>query len=304
MITAAALAGWSTEAMPQGLPLPVIPEELTEPAERADYLLAHFWDGFRSRVIEEGELAEFLSVFPHATEEGKKLGAGKLVAIVDAQGEESVLRMEELIEGYLLDWRSPVRCDAAYLAFADAMMEAGWPGGETTAYLREMVMRTPVGAIAPDFRFISDDGEALSFRETAAGVRCVLLLHDPDCGECRELIGKMREDAALAALIAAGKLRVVAVRMPGEEENREGTIGGIPLTRHHLPGGSEVLPEGWTGGCATEGWISGCAVEDLGESLYAIPAFPALYLVSPEGRVELKDASWEEVASVMTRKQN
>lgn len=290
MITAAALAGWSKEAMPQGLPLPVIPEELTEPAERADYLLAHFWDGFRSRVIEEGELAEFLSVFPHATEEGRKLGAGKLVAIVDAQGEESMLRMEELIEGYLLDRRSPVRSDAAYVAFADAMVKAGWPGKAVAEYLRDMALRCQVGSAAPDFRFVTSEGE-VSLGETANGKRTLLLFYDPDCRECRELAGRMLAAVKIGESCGSGMLQVLAVRIPEDGEMGDGSVDSVCA--------SSTGVFATVDGEMPHGWISGCAIQDPGESLYAIPGLPALYLISADGTVELKDASLDEVLSVI-----
>ncbi len=289
MITAAALSRW-LDAMPQALPLPVIPEGIAEPAKRADYLLEHFWDGFRSRVITEEELAEFLSVFPHATEAGRKTGAEKLVAIVSGQGEEAVLRMERLIEGYLLDRRSPVRSDAAYVAFADAMIKAGWPGKAVAEYLRDMALRCQVGSAAPDFRFVTSEGE-VSLGETANGKRTLLLFYDPDCRECRELAGRMRAAVKIGESCGSGMLQVLAVRIPEDGEMGDGSVDSACASSTGVFATVE--------GEMPHGWVSGCAIQDPGESLYAIPGLPALYLISGDGTVELKDASLDEVLSVI-----
>lgn len=271
MIAAAMLAGW--EATAQTLPLPAIPAHITAPADRADYLLEHFWDSLPAREVTEEELSEFLSVFPHASAEGRRRGAELFVALVGGQGEESVLRMAGLLEGYLLDRQSPVRDDAAYVAFADAMMAAHWPGEESTAYLRDMVMRVPVGSEAPDFSLRTIDG-VVSLRDAAAGRRTVLLFHSPGCEDCHRLIERIGGDSRLSALVDSGKMRVVAVSLPGDDE--EHATEGLPT-----------------------GWIAGVALEDVGEELYSIPAFPTLYLLSPEGRVELKDATFGELVSML-----
>ena len=43
------LAGWDATA--QTLSLPAIPAHITAPAERADYLLEHFWDSLPAREV-------------------------------------------------------------------------------------------------------------------------------------------------------------------------------------------------------------------------------------------------------------
>lgn len=272
IIAAAMLAGW--EATAQTLPLPAIPAHITAPADRADYLLEHFWDSLPAREVTEEELSEFLSVFPHASAEGRRRGAELFVTLVGGQGEESVLRMAGLLEGYLLDRQSPVRDDAAYVAFADAMIAAHWPGEESTAYLRNMVMRVPVGSEAPDFSLRTAEGAVVSLRDAAAGRRTVLLFHSPGCEDCHRMIERIGGDSRLSALVASGKIKVVAVSLPGDDE--EHAAKGLPA-----------------------GWIAGVALEDVGEELYSIPAFPTLYLLSPEGRVELKDATFGELASTL-----
>ena len=266
------LAGGETTA--QTLSLPAIPAHITAPAGRADYLLEHFWDSLPAREVTEEELSEFLSVFPHASAEGRRRGAELFVALIGGLGEESVLRMAGLLEGYLLDRQSPVRDDNAYVAFADAMIAAHWPGEESTAYLRDMVMRVPVGSEVPDFSFNTAEGAVVSLRDVAAGCRTVLLFHSPGCEDCHRLIGQIDGDGRLSALMASGKIKVVVVSLPGDDE--EHATEGLPA-----------------------GWIAGVALEDVGEELYSIPAFPTLYLLSPEGKVELKDATFGEVGSVL-----
>ena len=78
------------------LPLPSVPETLREPAERADFVVAHFWDGMdftdRRRALDsafvEQNFANFASVLPYATATGREDGVALLLDAALKAGEE------------------------------------------------------------------------------------------------------------------------------------------------------------------------------------------------------------------------
>ena len=62
------------------LPLPAVPAEMTVPTDRAGYILLHFWDAMdfddADRSLDRDfmgqNMANFLSVFPHARESDRR----------------------------------------------------------------------------------------------------------------------------------------------------------------------------------------------------------------------------------------
>ena len=102
------------------LPLPAVPAEMTVPADRAGYILLHFWDAMdfddAGRSLDRDfmgqNMANFLSVFPHARESDRRAAVRTLVA--RAAGNAAAAEMLESVVGdYLFDRRSP-QCDDGY----------------------------------------------------------------------------------------------------------------------------------------------------------------------------------------------
>ena len=96
-------------------------------------------------------------------------------------------------------------------------------------------------------------------------MRTVLLFYNPTCGECSQIIAELTADNAIAELIGNGGIKMVAVYQDGDRDEWD---------TH-----AEKIPDDWTDGFTTA---------DLADTLYAIPELPALYLVAPDGTIELK----------------
>ena len=91
------------------LQLPRPPATMTSIPERADYVMTHFWDSLDasggSSVLGTDSLleqcvADFLSLLPHGTPQGRQTGFANAIAAISPD-HDALLRFNSLIEKYL-----------------------------------------------------------------------------------------------------------------------------------------------------------------------------------------------------------
>ncbi len=260
------------------LPLPAVPAEMTVPADRAGYILLHFWDAMdfddADRSLDRDfmgqNMANFLSVFPHARESDRRAAVRTLVA--KAAGNAAAAEMLESVVGdYLFDRRSPQCDDGYYCVFLQEMLAAGFPGRERMAEMLEMASKNLPGSVAADFEYI-DRGDGRRRRlSDLRGREVLLMFYDPECGDCARAVGELDS--------VAGQLRMLAVYAGGD--------------RRRWDSGKGKIPQGWT-----DGFDTGAVERD---ELYVVGALPVMYLLDAEGRVVLKEPA---VATVLSRYSN
>ena len=306
------------EAAPavEELPLPDVPLTLREPAERAAYVIGHFWDAMDftdarralDRDFVEQNFSNFISVFPYADEGARRQAVGTLLsrAAADSAAYMTVLDVAEL---YLFDPNSPMRSEEFYLPFLEYATTAQTPFAYPTARLHyqiEAVRKNRPGMPAADFAFVTRAGRATSLRAEVEALRqkpsgtqpqgrsdarrtdvattehaaeaphLLLVFYDPDCDHCREVMSALQEDAELAHRVADGRMGVVAVYSGEDRTLWERTAA--------------TLPEAWT-----VGYESGLLQDD---GRYILRAMPTLYLIGADGRVVLKDCAWQDALRV------
>lgn len=266
----------ATEAVEvRELPLPAIPSTIPDPAARAAYLLAHFWDAldFTDTALSldtafmEQNFANFVSLFPHSDSLGISGGMRRLVDRAARSREASILMME-IAEKYLADPNSPLRDEDAYISYAEAALRGSRLTPVETArmsYLLEGARINRPGSPAADFGYLRPDGTRGQLRDFVATHGSTLLLfYDPDCENCKAVIAALRSDSPLAAGRA-----VIAVYPDGDRD-----LWLQKITE---------MPAGWETG------LDDGTIEERG--LYRLPALPSVYLIDPTGRIEAKDIS-------------
>ena len=260
------------------LPLPAIPPTLRQPAERAAFLIARFWDAMdfsdpaqaRNADFLERNLVDFLSVFPHADPAAHEAAAATLLQRAEADPECYRL-LAGLLEKYLFSPDSPVFSEELYLLFLDRMTESEILPASLRRRLRfqqEALRKNRPGMPAADFAYETRDGDRTSLYGTAAGETLLLILYDADCAHCREVMDELREEPLLAQAVGAGALHVLAVCLDAD--------------RDALLRSSAGLPAAWTTGFET-----GAIYED---ALYMIRSLPTLLLLDADRRVVLRNA--------------
>lgn len=292
----AAMVVWngSAVALPasdsvEELALPVLPGDMTDPVNRADYLLAHFWDAMdftdssrgRDREFMEQNLVNFFSVMPHASADGRQAGVDHLMQMASVDVDVYKLIME-LAEHYLYEYGSPMRDEEMFIPFLDVAVDSPVLSESERIrprYLLEEALRNRVGTVSADFDMKLRGGATVGMHKFTSGKPTLLMFYDPECDHCAETIEMLRTDNALNRLLGEGRLNVLAVYPFGEEEY---VWLNDPMVK---------IPTGWAD-----------AIADLSEvDLYSFPEMPVLYLLDGSGKVLLKNATVDKITDGMRK---
>jgi len=265
------------------LPLPEVPPALTAPVERADYVMAHFWDAMdfsdslrsHNRKFMEPNLVNFMSLLPHGSEQGRSQGVSALLgkAISDSVAFSLVT---DIMERYLDDPNSPMRDENHYIVYLQELLRlSGLPEHDQTrnAYKLENAQKNRPGTTATDFAYIDRDGRRSTLHHTAAGRQLLLLFYDPECGHCTEILRQVNESAVISNSINQKTLTVLAVYTEGKRQLWNETKAS--------------MPQQWTVGYDIDSIVD--------HELYTLPAMPVMYLLDRNKRVLLKDAFLPEI---------
>lgn len=261
---------------PDELPLAEPPATLRTPAERAAWMVAHFWDAMdfrdtlrsRDRDFMEQQFANYLSLFPYADTAALRPALRRLVDGAAADS-EALLLVGEIAEKYLYDPNSPMLDEGYFILFLEALVASdALDEAERIrpAYLLGAARKNRPGMPAADFAYLTRDGRRQTLR-TTPGEQTLLLFYDPDCDHCREIMQALASSPRLRRAIAAGQLTVVALYADGDRAAWDRT--------------KEQLPAEWIVGFDTGAIREG--------ELYVLPAMPTLYLLDRDKRVVVKD---------------
>lgn len=286
---APAEAADSNGTVAAGLPLPALPASLVTPAERAAYVLEHFWDAldFSNPALTadtasmEQNFSNFLSVFPLADASGREAGAEALVKKASAAGEGPLTLVAFLAEKYLWNPNSPMYSEEHYIPFLKAELAAAATDPavrERYAWQLETAMKNRPGTRATDFRLVTRDGRRTTLSALCKNVGAtILIFYDPACDNCREILSGLAADRLIAGLAAEGSLSVLAVYAEGDR-------GAWDSTKASLP----------------EAWTVAMARDDIQDrELWVLRAMPTICLLSPADTVLLKDCMPEQLHAAL-----
>jgi hypothetical protein len=250
---------------------------MTEPQQRATYLLMHYWDNVdfndmklvaNDDFMEQG-FVNYLSVLPIVD----ALTAERSVEAMMKRAEVNGVAYKKLVniaEKYLFEPNSPMVSDEMYIMFLNQVLKTSVLSKVEKSrfeYQHRVVMKNRVGSVATDFIYMDKDGKTGSLHQLKAE-ETLLVFYDPECDNCAEIIEKLRYDRRLNSKIMSGKLRVLAVYAG---DNRA-------LWEQHLA----KMPTNWSVGRAVS------KIQPLG--LYVLRAMPAIYLLDKDKKVVKKEA--------------
>lgn len=264
--------------MGAGFVLPTIPETITEPEQRANYLALHYWDNLdmaNQEVVESEStqvaFADFIALLPHTTERGKAFAE---LWRVSYPHRDAFYYMLELTEFYLYDVSSPQRNEELYIEALEAILAdkniINIDKQATTTQLA-LLKQNRVGEIATDFTFVDKQGEEHRLSEYRSDY-VLLLFASADCDECKRMKQNIDANTRLWMMLRRGTLSIVA----------------ITITEDETLWASTTVPERWV-----EGWDKEQNIE--GNQLYDLTTKPRLYLLDSEYRIVLKNTTPSEV---------
>ena len=280
----------STVVQAQVFPFPEIPATLTEPEARKSYLLIHYWDQFdfadttlmNNRDVTEQGFVNFIALLADGTTPEELTRESLENWCAGFVGKEHARKvLTQTADDYLFNPNSPFYNEALYGLYLEIMLGV-LPQTDAVRssyqFKLELVRRNNPGDRATDFTYYLPDGTRRTLAATPAkNDRLLLVLYDPECESCHEVLQQMAADASLAAAVQSGQLSVLAVYTEGNEE----------AWRKALPD----MPECWTVGTDREAVKTG--------ALYDLKAMPSLYLLDGSKTVLLKDAAYEKIRATL-----
>lgn len=275
------LAAACPSACCQSYSLPEIPDSLTAPEERAEYLCLHWWDGFdfadttlisRPGVTEQA-FVDFLSVLPYIADASAPLDTMFRRANADPA---MFSHFVSLGEKYLAGRWSPMRDEDLYVVMLRVLASGDtFPAGERglARFRLEMALKNRPGEPAADFGFELADGS----RDSLYGIDAeylIVFFNDPGCVECRSLRSELASSPELGGLLASGRVKLLSLNVAGGS----------------FDAGS---PSGWLDACDRGRTVYSGA-------LYDLQSLPVLYLLSSDKHVLLKDTSLEDILDCLS----
>ncbi|MCH5327423.1 MAG: DUF5106 domain-containing protein [Coprobacter sp.] len=259
------------------LPLPVVPDTLRTPAERAGYIVTHFWDAMNfkdsrragDRDFMEQNFANFVSLFPLCDTTVLKPAVGQLWKRAESSRMASLL-LADTAEKYLYETASPFASEPFYQLFLEQMVHSPALSDYSRiryGYQLEAVRKNQPGMPAADFDYVTREGSPATLYRTPVRQQLLLLFFDPDCDHCRETLDMLKESPDITAAVTAGTLDILAVYSGDDRELWEETVA--------------PLPAAWTVG------INEGSIYDT-ES-FVLRSMPTLYLLDRDKRVVLKN---------------
>lgn len=269
--------------------LPEIPAMISGGAERAEYLMAHYWDDFfsgrgacdTSAILGvpygqvEAALADYILMLENfPMEKARSFTASLFDKIESCQKADTSLRvyplMTELVCKYLYDPNSPYRSEDYYLPFVEGLCRSPFTLEQARAGYRFQLGKArinPYGTTAPDFAFTDASGRRSSLHANL-GEYTILFFSNPGCHACGEIATLLCQNSLLSGLQGSGRLKIISIYIDED----------LALWREHLGD----YPAAWL-----KVYDHRLVIRD--EDLYYVRAIPSLYLLGPGGKVLLKD---------------
>lgn len=273
-----------------------VPQTLTLPSERADWIALHYWDrfdftdttGIRGSSFLEQALKDYLVLLRTASS-GRQAEGLKTLVQKAGQGtpKAMLLFFDEKLEEYLAYSYSPLQNNEQYIAVLEALLQSDRYDEDEKirpATLLELCLKNRVGSIAEDFAYVLSDKDSPIFRlHDLKAERLILLFFDPECLHCRQLIDQMKQSPTLNAQQQSGRLKILTIYPYADVEAWRERVG--------------ILSANWINSYNPESSI-------LSDELYELKITPALYLLDGQKRVIVREGGLAEVEQALITTQS
>lgn len=267
----------------QAFQMITIPNTLTEPEERAIYLVEHYWDNFdfqdtsyidKPEALEQA-LVDYLDLARYVPSD--TMAASVTALMNQAEQNSSLFRhLASLMEKYLYTPESALKNEELFIPVLRSVIRSPQMSEVDKirpSHLLELVLKNRIGSTASDFQYISIEGQSEHLHGLESDYT-LLLFYDPDCHDCQALIRQLSASFLIHRLSRDNRLKIVAL-YPNED---------IEAWKAYGP----LIPEEWINAYDSHQSI-------LNEEIYDLKATPLLYLLDKEKKVLLKDATFRQI---------
>lgn len=268
--------------------LPTIPDILTDPTDRANYLANHYWDRFpfadtilATEPNTEQLFVDYIDILTYASTGQAEQSIRNMLA--HTQKEESGRTWRHflsLFEKYLDDPNSPYRNETLYIPVVMSILSRSNLDEAERDRTREqlsMMMKNRPEYLATDFVYTLANGKTGQLYDIQADF-LILLFYNPDCHNCAETVTALKTSPVIRELLAKKTLAILAFYPDQDMDSWKKHRSDIPSN-----------------------WINGYDAETKvkNDGLYELRAIPTLYLLNKEKRVLLKDANFTQLENLL-----
>jgi len=268
--------------------LPAVPMIITDPLERADYLVSHYWDNFnfsnkgyldRPEVMEQA-LVDYINLMNHASPEIVRTSIKHMMTQAET---DSAMHADffALYERYLFDPNSPFRNEELFIPVLESMLTSSVTDDVQKIrpqHLLTIALRNRVGEPAADFSYTTPDGKKGSIYKLKSDY-LLIYFYNPDCDACKETAQQIHASSSVIQLIKANRLKILAV-YPDED---------LETWKAHL----SFYPFGWI-----QSYDEGMQLKD--QEIYDLKAIPTIYLLDKDKKVLLKDPTFRQLENYLS----
>ena len=263
--------------------MPEIPSDITEPAQRAEFLTLHFWDKFDFHNTDflmkdhffERCFVDYVDLLSMVSGENMEQSINTLMK--KSEGEKTIFSfIIKLSEQYLYETSSPVCDEEKLIPILQYVLQSALLDNTEKIrpkYLFEIISKNRTGHIANDFTYTLMNGETGNLHSVNAEYT-ILYFNDPECEDCMMLIKQLIASPLVSDLTKQGKLKILMTYVNDDIEAWE---------KH-----ASDVPDSWIYSRDTEQKI-------LIEEIFDIKQFPTMYLLDKDKKVLLKDATFEKL---------
>ncbi|MDR0508126.1 MAG: DUF5106 domain-containing protein [Dysgonamonadaceae bacterium] len=259
--------------------LPVLPETLTEPRARADYLITHYWDHYdftdtaliHMPVVSEQAFVDYLDIMPHA---GRPVVLQSIEQTLVLAGKEKSRKMYtyflDLFEKYLYNTDSPFRNDEYYIPVLEHIISDKHSSESEKlrpSYRLSMMRKNRVGTKASDLTYTLPSGVKGHLYGTEADYM-LLMFYNPGCRVCEDLITALHFSPTIRSEERRKKIKILAL------------YGGDNLDAWRKY--KDEIPADWING------YTGTQAEEQ----YELRTIPCIYVLDKDKTVLLKEADY------------
>lgn len=257
-----------------------IPDDISLPIDRANYLASHYWDNFDfsdTTYIHlpnqmEQAFVDYIEVLPHAD---KKIAYESEISMLKKAEQEKSGRMYtyviSLLKKYLYDPNSPLRNEEYYIPVVDYIIndkKSSEVDKERMKFDREMMDKNRIGTTASDITYTLASGKTGKLSDINSPYT-LLMFYNPDCHACEEIISYIKFSPVINK---AQEERILSVFTFYPDKD-------LQIWKKHLPD----IPVSWI-----NGYDKNQTIEN--KKVYDLKAIPTLYLLDKDKKVLLKDA--------------